>query len=116
MAGMEPWAWKECTRVGGRRCYHCDNCEVVLQDAEGNGQGLPALGPETLECAKAVRVLLRAISNAQDLAPGAVAKSAICSAMGEAGGGAMSKMRQCARLRWPLWLWAAPSGVKIESL
>ena len=37
---MQPWKWDPCeVTEGGRRCYHCDNCDVALQDATAAARG-----------------------------------------------------------------------------
>ena len=61
MAVEGPW------RSGGdgRRCFHCDNCATAQPDGSAS-----ALGPETLECGSAVRVLLHALERQDRVAEG----------------------------------------------
>ena len=100
---------------GGRRCYHCDNCDVALQDAAAahgvpSPSAQPALGLATIECAQLTRVLLRSLSNAQDNAPGPVAKSAILLEMRKRGSGDRPKRPSRQRGRWPAPPGAGPSA------
>ena len=47
---MQPWTWDPCeVTEGGRRCYHCDNCDVALQDAAGTCAGTQAALKERAE-------------------------------------------------------------------
>lgn len=98
---MQPWTWDPCeVTEGGRRCYHCDNCDVALQDAAAAARGVtsdqvsapPELGPATIECAQLVRVLLRAIDYAQDKSSDVVTRSSISQEMRAQGSGTRSQV------------------------
>lgn len=111
---MQPWKWDPCeVTEGGRRCYHCDNCDVALQDATAAARGVtpapvsspPELGPATIECAQLVRVLLRAIDCAQDKSSDIVTKNSISGEMRAQGSSTRSQVPVFPP--WPLAQWLA---------